>query len=451
MRRFCFILLLPAAVIGPLGAAESRSRHVEYPWDLLKPFVWEFQLATMRLADSLHKREPFDEFTRPPDIKDARPLHRKAKLFDEEIKADFLKHDDRLFWSMIPNDLGDMAIWQGYHTAFRAFKYAATHSPRDRLYLAKSLEGQALLQAGYGNAFLVRGIDPSGGDTHPHRYSRQGDPYDWVEDASGSSLTGHVFGLYCAYKFGNPEISARAKDLFLNLTRNLIANDYKLRNADGTATRYGDQRFVGWLIRTPNVLTTIAILSFADYLSDDPLFDREKAKLMQGSAVVRGAARGEVHLLWYGKEYHQHLAFMAYYVLLGTESDPELRRLLDKNFNRLFHKFRKEGNSFFSFVYGTYYPMEPHRLKIAVQTLQEFAFPKKPGSVKNSTDSSIEKIGRWAKQPLPVWRRPNTDIIWQRDPYQLDQTQGVIHRYSGVDFLIAYWMGRQLGLIDSKL
>jgi hypothetical protein len=144
----------------------------------------------------------------------------------------------------------------------------------------------------------------------------------------------------------------------------------------------------------------------------------------------------------------RHLAYLAYFVLLGVERDAHLQGVWGHHLAKMERKFRLQGNSFFSFVYASYFPLEEEARQRAVQTLKEFECPKPQRSVINSRDPAIPKSGRWSLQPLPVWKRPNTDIVWQRDPYELDAIAG--HRNTGVDFLLAYWMGRHLGAISPE-
>lgn len=401
------------------------------------------------MADELHRQEPFEEFTRPAQIEDKRSMRKKAQLFEEEINKDFLRDSGRLFWNQIPNDIGDMAIWQGYYTAFRAFEYDATKSEQTLSFLGKALDGIDLLTAGYGKAYLVRGVDPAAGDAlKTHTYFHRGDRYDRVEDASGSSMAGVVFGLNAAYRFGDKKTRDKAGRLAARLARGFKQSGYRLRNANGSTTRWGDFRPNRWILDPAKLLTVVALFNLAHQADGDPMFLKEKKKFTQSKTMRKIAAKGEAHFLWYGKEYHQHLAFMSFYVLMSTEQDSKLRGLWESGFKKLLRKYRKEGNSFFTFAGASFFERNSNDIKTAIQTLQEFSFPKKRKAANNLRDLSIAKAGRRSLQPLPVWRRPNTDIVWQRDPYELAGPPG--NRYTGLDFLIAYWMGRRLGFINKN-
>lgn len=439
------MLTLPAFSQEP---RKTRKLRLPNPLKTLKPLVWDLEMAGIWLAHAAHRREPFDEFTRPPEIVDPRPLREKARLFEQEIEKDFLRDSRRLFWSQIPNDLGDLAIWQGYYTAFRAHQYAVTKSTRALDYLSRAIQGHALLQAGYEKAYLVRGVDPEGGDAVRHPYFHEGRPYSWVDDASGSTLSGVVFGLHAAYQWGDGAVRAEAKRLIVKLADDLIGSNYRLRNSSGRSSRWGDHRANSWVVTPPRFLTAIALLNSAFAVSGEERFALEKSRYLDNAVVKKIAASGEIHFVWFAREFNQHLAFMNYYVLLATETDPLWQAYWLEHLSRLMEKFRREGNSFFTYIYGTFFSVNANLRALALQSLREFRYPKRWEEVLNSQEPSIEKVGKWSLQPLPVWRRVNTDVVWQRSPYQLDGPPG--NRYSGIDFLLAYWMGRHLKMIGSQ-
>ncbi|MEK7287343.1 MAG: hypothetical protein AAB091_02115 [Elusimicrobiota bacterium] len=312
-----FLVALGVFLLGPVlcAAKKEKAPIIGNPLKVLKPLVWDLELASFWLAELAHRREPFGEFTRPPDIADRRSLAGKARLFEKEIERYFLRDSGRLFWSQIPNDLGDMAIWQGYYTAYRAFEYAVTKSTRTLGFLKKALQGHVLLQAGYGEAYLVRGVDPAAGDALRHPFYHEGHPYSWVDDASGSSLSGIVFGLNAAYQFGDAEARGEAKRLIVELAGNFIKHNYRLLNTDARPSRWGDHRPSGWALTPPRLLTAIALLNLARAAGGDEVFSVEKNNFFSNAIVRKIAASGEVHFLWYAKEFNQHLAFMNYYVL----------------------------------------------------------------------------------------------------------------------------------------
>jgi hypothetical protein len=52
-----------------------------------------------------------------------------------------------------------------------------------------------------------------------------------------------------------------------------------------------------------------------------------------------------------------------------------------------------------------------------------------------------------ALDPIDVGARPVDDYLWQNGPWNLTSAADLAHTYPGVDYLIAYWLGRHHGFI----
>jgi len=52
-----------------------------------------------------------------------------------------------------------------------------------------------------------------------------------------------------------------------------------------------------------------------------------------------------------------------------------------------------------------------------------------------------------AQYPVPVEKRPNSDFIWQRNPFDLDGNGDPRHQAPGVDIVLPYWLGRYHGFV----
>ena len=61
----------------------------------------------------------------------------------------------------------------------------------------------------------------------------------------------------------------------------------------------------------------------------------------------------------------------------------------------------------------------------------------------------VPVCGDQACDPVPVWLRPPTDFLWQRDPFQLCGRGTDAIESVGIDYLLPYWMACYLGLRDS--
>ena len=71
--------------------------------------------------------------------------------------------------------------------------------------------------------------------------------------------------------------------------------------------------------------------------------------------------------------------------------------------------------------------------------------PRIDHAVDHSPDPSIEqnpeKAG-WALDALDVDLRPPAPFLWDRNPYLLAGGADDGHEFPGVDYLLAYWLGR---------
>ncbi len=53
-----------------------------------------------------------------------------------------------------------------------------------------------------------------------------------------------------------------------------------------------------------------------------------------------------------------------------------------------------------------------------------------------------------AKEVVPMEVRPASNYHWRSNPYKYNQSGGGNAVYPGVDFRVAYWMGRFIRLAD---
>jgi hypothetical protein len=58
--------------------------------------------------------------------------------------------------------------------------------------------------------------------------------------------------------------------------------------------------------------------------------------------------------------------------------------------------------------------------------------------------------GQFSRYPIPVARRPVAPFQWAATPTRLSGTADKLVVHPGVDFLLPYWMGRDLGIVPSE-
>jgi hypothetical protein len=64
---------------------------------------------------------------------------------------------------------------------------------------------------------------------------------------------------------------------------------------------------------------------------------------------------------------------------------------------------------------------------------------------------TVPVCGSQACQPVPVWLRPPTDFLWQRNPFQLTGGGAGVIESAGIDYSLPYWMARYYGLQESAV
>lgn len=378
---------------------------------------------------------PFHRFERDEENVDKKSLEEKASFFWGNIQNHWLFGRDREFyWSMKPNDLGDMAIWQGLY----AFTCAAKE---DEEAVERALRGLELLQV-LGGHRLSRGADLLEGahQVDPSRKYYVKDGYTYVQEVSESTLIGHLFGLWGIMHLGSNVIHKRRAEALLEaLAQQVLDDDCSLRNQEGVTAKFGNLK--------PGLLTApIRIAALAALLLQSPNSNHRKRYEELADEYMGSLAHPETHFLWIHPVYQDMLAYMVLLMLCSDEKRCDRYR---KALEVQWAKNKEEGNSFYTYILLlAHVKVEDKYLVNAKKILNEFSTVSfKPQGFSDNSDvesfvwgwKSLRGGEKLARQPLPIWKRPASDIVWQRNPYSL---KGYADReYNGLDFLAAYYLG----------
>ena len=403
----------------------------------------------LRLIDLINSvADPYDEFTRamelPPGETVEERLNKLSNKFIADLHSRFAKGGFLAY--QIPNDMGDMCIWNGVYAGMMCMR---AHHLKDEL---ANQEAKTAVEAlcKFSEDRLVRGVVPDGlfednvflvDNTRAAEYFTKGRSLR-RDDASLDSFAGWLFGMACAIKFGQFHMVADNVNAFFERFK---ADGYKLRNRDGSATRYGDC--------TPGLLqgpirnlatTTVARMSC--------IIDARAEWRSLAEKYKDDFANTETHFLHKHAYYNDNMAALigAAYCLItpvGIIGREEAARGL----SRLVRKHKKNGNSFFVYLAALCgAEVSKADLQNAEKILMEFSLSDNPPNGKavieriNSKDVKTVKVGGRieAAQPLPIWKRPASDFYWQRGPHDCDgyQGSGLAPIYMNcLDFLAAYW------------
>jgi len=417
-------------------------------------------------------------------------LFEKAVFFNQEIEKWHITPEGLLAYEilwpppkgeMVPTSFADMAIWTGCYLGAESFRYAVTGKLDAKKRVDQCVEGLGLIQKVTGVPGLIaRSVrrriqypnhDRTPEGAYPHLPSinetwRVGNgpfsDYEWLGDVSSDQLDGVVFGEAIAFDL-SPEKETRDKIKWqiTQIADHLLYNDMRIVDSTGKGTRHGDFT-LGLLSEPLNSLIALSLLKTAGRVSGDKTYLNSYQNLVrEGYAHQTVGARDPWWEFFAGINHSDNnLAFLAYFTLLLYEENPKLLSLYQKSLNRAWKVVRGEGNPFFTWIYHALIGegQNDHlAIEDALENLRRFPKDRVDWPVRNSDRKNICKAwfsDRKSKPqacfPLPLDERPTSSFEWRENPYRLDGPGGGGVRFSGVDYLLAYWMGRYYGFVGEE-
>lgn len=364
-----------------------------------------------------------------------------------------------------PLNAQDAAIWTGCYAAAEAFRLLATRNPAAVDRLDHALGALHLLQDATGvPGVLARMVKRAAGPAPGERPTwRQGQgawsAYRWMGDASVDQYAGVFFGYAAAYEAVSDAIRRRAiAQRVATLVDRLVSHGWRIVDANGKPTKHSD--LTGGVLTEPlNSLLALSFAKVAVAVSGEERFVRAYERLVdRGYARTAVRARDPWWEYLFGVNHSDNnLAFLGLYPLIRLEQDPDLLGSYRQALRRLWGVVRHEGNPFFTFsAHALEAPewRDEAALAAAVQTLARFPFPKRDDTILASSRRDVCRA--WfddrhgdpqACEPLPIDQRPRSSFEWASNPYRMDRHGDPRTSLAGVDFLVAYWMGRRHGLL----
>ena len=411
------------------------------------------------IPDRINRRfEPYDEFNRPPCIIDHRSLKTKDRQFWREIQDDF-RHGEagESYVYASPFDGGDSAFFQGWYAAACAFR-------KDWSALQQALTGiEKLVTVGKDNR-LSRGVDVIGGrmavGDRNRKYYRDG-KYIYHQDCSESSLIGILLAVWATHCTNAPRpLLQRASTVLDTLAQQIIKDDYRLMNEDGTPAKFGDMR--PRLGTAPIRLGTLAAMLLLAHVVTSRGGYRDRYEWIANTSMG-SLTHLETHFLWFAyPRYQTVLAYVVYTIL--AQLDHRRATTFRGALGGLWRRTRREGNSLYAYM-ARMAGLEVGKkyLNQAEKTLREFNSDKRLGRLAKEPGGVDLRGSRWdtgmnlqrrifgrkrkatARQPVPIHLRPSADFFWQRSPYDLYGHSD--HDYNSLDFCLAYSMGVKQGVL----
>jgi len=383
--------------------------------------------------------------------------------------------------SLSYGNLADGCFHTGIYLASQAMRFAVTGDAAAREQAILALDGMTLLLEVTGkHGLLARHVSPApsleelGDDRWKRSTTRPN--YVWRSDVSKDQYAGFIHGLGVALHvfdgLGDVEVRARIGKLAAAIADHLMANDSRIIDADGEMTTFGDLRARAWGF--PKGVDALILLAVGKVAAVSNASDRYRDFFddLVSADLPRIALAAHVGILGGGNRVNDHMGYLALYPLLLLEKDPSILADLRRSAYRSWSALRDDHNAFFAFIHAavvaqtgdltlddTVSALEARRLGEAA--LGEFPDAK----VEWPVDLTREGVD-WpraflngrdgyprSQQTLPLYLRARGSSLWVSDPRRL---VGRLNRRgefenAGVDFLVAYWLARYHGLIDSDV
>ena len=157
-----------------------------------------------------------------------------------------------------------------------------------------------------------------------------------------------------------------------------------------------------------------------------------------------------------GASYHGlNIAFMPAFTWARLEPNATRRAQIQRDVlqARLWQAVAEHKNSFFAFLYAAQAPEGTELGAIIDVHLEQLAqFPTAPNQ-----DLPVDLRGLYPEDPqcpgqssiaVDVGQRPAASFLWERQPWKLQHNGFEQRLFGGVDYLLAYWLGRHYGFIE---
>jgi hypothetical protein len=282
--------------------------------------------------------------------------------------------------------------------------------------------------------------------------------------ASNDSAGGHVLGIYFAWLYGDMDIKRKATVLIKGLADELLNHNNALVLPSGGPTEFG-ALIQGWKTDPLRLALALTIYKVAAQLSGETKYSNRYTELVKSYRGDDLAALAKVKLFTLDTTADSHRAAFCLSILADLESRAEWRGDYIGGLQRTWDIVHKGMNVWIAFLNARHNHLGTNLVENLKIILSEFTAEDKLRNVEqiNSKDASFwQGVGvkfvtvkghLRATQPLPAWKMGSQDFFWQRNRNSVDDWQGSVEPsrlHNGVDYLVAYWLGRNLNLLNGQ-
>jgi hypothetical protein len=405
--------------------------------------------------------------------------HYERKIRQRHIRFGFcselrlLRPGDITSAEMIDTD--NDGTWSNYYMASQAFHHAVTGEEPPRRHAWEAFEAFERQQTIHPlDGFPARTFERRGFKfSDPERWHPTADgDWEWKAHTSSDEIIAHTFGYSVLYECAAKTDAERQRiaALYDKIAAHIVRNNLYLIDVDGQPTLWGrwNPEYVNWyphsiFDRRLNSAEIIAILQFAYKITGKDLYRAKAYELMEQHGYLENILssmkliqatpgyvfRGDDM----GNEWNHSddcLAFDTYWVLHRYAFTDELRAKFRAAIRDHFEIEQVERNPYWNFVYASTGATE-FDLDGALWTLREFPLDLIDWTVHNSHRRDVTRLpAKFRNQQTAELLPPDERRImrWNGNPFVLDGGNGGHTELAGDEFLLPYWMGRYLKLIE---
>ena len=364
-----------------------------------------------------------------------------------------------------PTAYADMAIWTGLYLAAESLRYGVTVDPEavdrmDHVINGLSLLHQVTRTPGFPARAVQRPTDPPEPSAHWKSGSGPFSQYRWLSDTSVDQVLGVVYGY--GWAFDATDDQARRRRVAAEVTAivdRIVGHGMRIVDGEGRRVKHWDLTS-GFFTENLNALIALALVKTAAHVAPDGPYEGVYRDLVKRKGYDRRAvaARDRWWEYFTGRNHSDNnLAVLAYDVLLRYENDPVLRGRYHQGLRRTWGVTRHDGNALSTGIVVAHgVAVDPVAVRSAIGSLLDFPLEQRDVAVMNSSRPDVcvsprrDRTGNLqACEPLPLSERPRGPFEWNQNPSRLDGPGRGTQEYSGLGYLVAYWMGRRVALIEA--
>jgi hypothetical protein len=349
----------------------------------------------------------------------------------------------------------------------QSYRYAVTRDPVAREEAVNTFRALRWLERMTGiSGFPARSVWVKGEKGHKSSQGSGGYPaewhdvpgtsFEWKGDTSSDELCAHFYAvnLFLDLAASGPEID-QAKAHLERIASHLIDHNWQLIDLDGKPTRWGrwdPDYFATAEGRFDEGLQCLEILSFmktAADLTGNSRFATAYGRLVELGYPGKTLRQRAVFPPDNVANFEDQLSFWSYWNLLRRETDPVLKSVYRRSFERTWEVIRVEQQPWFNFVYGALTGNDCEAVP-AVRHLREWPLDLVIYSYQNSHRSDLRTPSGYTvvKAAIrPFSPREREPMRWDAWTMQADGGSDGRDVIEPSGWLLAYWMGRYHGFI----